>query len=1319
MVSRLKIVATQLQRLFRLGAFMSLSGMACLLSGSPSLTAIPQQLRVEIAQQPANTNAVQVLREASKLLKQGTTESIRQAIPKLEQAALLSRQAGDKVSEAVSLLALGSAYLLLGEQRKSLEYYKQALPLTRAVGSKGGEAMALSNIGHIYNLLEEKQKALEFYNQVLPLYRSLGDESGEATTLTGIGFIYDSLGEKQKALEFYNQALSLFRVIGNRDGEVTTLNNIGDIYNSLGEKQKALELYNQVLPLFQAMGDRGREALTLNNIGRVYNSMGEKQKALEFYNRSLLLRRTLGDKNGEATTLNEIALAYSDLGEKLKAFELHQQALVLARAVGNQALERTILRNIETTQAKPQRQKSEAQVLIDEGLKLFQQGSKESLQQASTKFTEAIRLGRLSNDKPRIAWALLATGLVSSRMGDLRKALELYDQALPLMREVGDRSGEATTLNNIGLVYSDLGEKQKALKFYEEALSIRREIVERVAEATTLTNMGTVYSDLGEKQKSLELFTQALSIFRALGDRSREATVLNNIGRVYSDLGEYQKALELFNQALPIFRSVGNPSMEAITLSNIGAAYSDLGEKQKALDFYDRALPILRAAGDRIMEATVTSNVGGVYSDLGEQEKALEFLNQALRISQALGHRSSEARTLHNIGDVYLELGETKKALTFYNQALSLRRETSDRLGEARTLNSIGLVYHYLGEKLTALEFYNQARLLSRAMAHPSGEATTLNNIGGVYDNLGQKQKALEFYQQALPLMRVVGNRSGEANTLRNIAWIYRQQNKLPEALSQINAAIALIEQLRSNLQDPNLKTSYFATVQDYYQLKIDLLMQLHQQTPNQGYDALALHTSERARARTLLEQLTEARLNLKSGLDPTLLAEEKRLTQAFNTADQKRRNLLSNPKGYSNPDLEAAKAEINDILQQFQRLEAQIRRANPAYANLRYPDPLTLKGIQDKLLDNNTLLLQYALGPERSYLFLVSKTGLKTYTLPPQAEIEAAVEQYRQLLQSPSFKDLSQGQPLSQLLLGQIAGELKGQRLVIVGDRKLQLLPFAALPWGTGANPAPLLANHEIITLPSATSLAVQRDQWQTRPKAPKALAVLADPVFKANDPRLGGNGRTIASGDLSQEPSLRSGCGDFDRLLHTAAEAEQILSLVPDAQRFSALGFDANYATATNPTLSQYQILHLATHGCIQDNPLLSNLALSSFQANGQAATTPSLKLQDIYNLKLNADLVVLSACQTGTGKEVQGEGVVGLTRGFMYAGARRVVVSLWSVNDRATSILMGNYYRQMLQQRLDPAAALQKTQLAMWQSGDYSAPYYWAAFTLQGDW
>lgn len=783
-----------------------------------------------------------------------------------------------------------------------------------------------------------------------------------------------------------------------------------------------------------------------------------------------------------------------------------------------------------------------------------------------------------------------------------------------------------------------------------------------------------------------------------------------------------QLALQKLKDALNLYRADKNLVKMAEVLLYIGNIQANLGEFQNALDSYTQALPFAQQAGALAESANIFNGLGQLYKNLANPDTARSFYNQALPLLYQINNKSGAAATLNNIGDLDVAAGNYEDGLKSYNQALTLSQSAGDKAVEASVLMSIGSIHTTSKQWQSALSNYSQALILARFLNDRVKETAILNQIGKVHASLGEDSKALEQYNQALTLARQLGYKTEEANILYNQALLSRQQNNLVVAKTNIETAIQITETLRSQIASQELRQSYFARNQAYYQFYIDLLMQLHQQSPSQGYDALALHISERARARSLLEQLTEASLNFKANLDPTLLAEEKRLTQALNSADQKRLNLLNNPKGYSNPDLEAAKAEINDILQQLKRLEAQIRRANPAYANLKYPEPLTLSEIQSKILDDRTLLLQYALGEERSYLFLVSKNGLKTYKLPPKAEIETAVEKYRQLLQSPNFTDLTQGQQLSQMLLGQIGNELKGQRLVIVGDGKLQLLPFAALPWGSGTKLTPLLANHQLIALPSATSLAVQREQWQKRPQAPKTLAMIADPVFKANDSRLGSNARTIVAGDLSQEPSLlltRNGCGDFDRLEHTQTEAQQILSLVPDAQKFSAMGFDANYTTATQSKLSQYKIVHIATHGCIQDNPLLSNLALSFFKADGQKAETSLLKLQDIYNLELNADLVVLSACQTGTGKEVQGEGVVGLTRGFMYAGARRVVVSLWSVNDRATSILMSSYYHQMLKQGLDPAAALQQAQLTMWQSGNHSAPYYWAAFTIQGDW
>ena len=342
----------------------------------------------------------------------------------------------------------------------------------------------------------------------------------------------------------------------------------------------------------------------------------------------------------------------------------------------------------------PAATKENAERLLEEGMKLYNQGSAKSL----------------------------------------RQAIQKWEEAILLLRAVGNRRGEAATLNNIGGVYDALGEKQKALDYYNQALPIRRAVGDRRGEAITLNNIGSVYSDLGEKQKALDYYNQALPVFRAVGDRGGEATTLNNIGLVYDDLGEKQKALDYYNQALPIRRAVGDRRGEAITLNNIGGVYSDLGEKQKALDFYNQALPILRAVGDRGGEAKTLNNIGAVYNALEEKQKALDYYNQALPILRAVGDRRVEAATLNNIGSVYSDLGEKQKALDFYNQALPISRAVGDRGGEAKTLNNIGILYRDTKKPLEAIKNLEQSvglLLQLRSGVARENRQTFLKSAGG------------------------------------------------------------------------------------------------------------------------------------------------------------------------------------------------------------------------------------------------------------------------------------------------------------------------------------------------------------------------------------------------------------------------------------------------------------------------------------------------------------------------------------------------------------------------------------------------------------
>jgi CHAT domain-containing protein/Tfp pilus assembly protein PilF len=869
----------------------------------------------------------------------------------------------------------------------------------------------------------------------------------------------------------------------------------------------------------------------------------------------------------------------------------------------------------------------------------------------------------------------------------LLKAIAKFEQALPVYQKIGDRSSEAFTVAHLGKIYSDLGQQQKALFYLNQALLLRRQIKDKMGETITLNNIGSVYSDIGELQKALDFFHQALLIKREIKDKTGEARIINNIGNVYINSGEEQKALDYFQQSLIIRREVGDKIGEARTINNIGLIYLNLGQQQKAIDYFNQSLALNQEMGDKLAASTALNNIATVYSDLQQEQKALEFLQKSLVITKSLGNKSGEARTLNNIGNIYSKIGQKQKALDYFNQSLPLFESVENKLGLAANLNNIGLIY----------------------------------------SDLGEQPKALNYYQQALSLYQKVGNRGGEALAIYNMASAERKQGNLNSALNQIKIVINIVEDLRTKINSQELRASYFATVQNYYQFYIDLLMQMHKQQPSKGYDALALQTSERARARSLLEMLTEAKADIRQGVEPKLLSQERDLQKQIDVLEKRRIQLLGG--NYTKAQVQTLEKENEAVLEQYQQVQIKIRATSPRYAALTQPQPLSLAQIQQQVLDENTLLLEYSLGEQRSYLWAVTNKSITSYELPKRAEIEAIVQKFRQEITTPYLKHSPSLDTLSQIILAPVAPQLQNKRLVVVSDGALQYVPFAALTKPNSQKNSkyePLLINHEIITLPSASTVAILRNEHKQRKPVAKTLIVLADPIFSLDDERL--QSKVQTSPPVITEPNLntlalnraaKDSEVNFERLKFTRHEAEQILALVPPNKAKSAFDFTASRNTAISKDLSQYNIIHFATHGILNSkHPELSGIVLSLFDDKGMPQNG-FLRLHDVFNLNLKADLVVLSACKTGLGEEVRGEGLVGLTRGFMYAGSPRVVVSLWSVDDQATSELMKAFYQKMLQQGLKPAAALRTAQLEIWRTKRYAAPYYWAAFTLQGEW
>ena len=948
-----------------------------------------------------------------------------------------------------------------------------------------------------------------------------------------------------------------------------------------------------------------------------------------------------------------------------------------------------------------------------------------------------------------------------------RLAQGKYEEALPRWREVGDRFAEAQTLDCLGLLLWLLGSPAKAIEYYNQALTIRREIKDNYGEGESLNNIAAAYSALGKKEQALEYYNRALPLRRA-GGAAAEAEALGNIGWIHFSLGDMQKAKDNYSQSLRLRRAAGLRDGEANALIGLGSIYGLTGESQQALDCLHQALRISRGINDRRGEAFALFNIGNLQAGLGEREKALDVFVQALDLFRTMADRNGEANTLYNLGELEALSGVEQKALDFYDKALSIWRATGNRYGEAYALYSLGGLYGESDENQKALDHYNQALALFREVKHPRGEALALNGLGLLYASSEESRKAPDCYRQALPLWRNLGDRNSEAGTLANLARVERDLGDLDEARRHIEAALAITETLRQKFASRQLRASYFGATQQRHELYIDVLMRLHRLRPSEGHDVSALGASERARARGLLEMLAEASADINEGIDAALLERERSLQKRINAGAEYQYRMLS--EKHTREQVEAAKRELDSLIDESHQVEAEIRKTSPHYAELKYPQPLGLPDIQ-RMLDSETLLLEYSLGEERSYLWAVTPTGVESFELPKRAEIEALARQsyewlaagetgaqLRARLARPAAKTQEWATDLSRILLGPVASRLGGKRLVIVADGALQYMPFAALPEpatgrrGDGATGGqsdrgidrmnkprpvaftPLIANHEIVSLPSASSLAALRREIAGRAPAPMTVAVIADPVFEDGDERIKKNGRNVATPDDKQaeravagqevfRSALEVGATDaqqrLQRLMFSRREANEITALTGPGTSFMALDFAANRATALGPNLSRYRIVHFATHGLLNSqHPELSGVVLSLVDEEGRPQDG-FLRLNDIYNLKFAADLVVLSACKTGLGKEIKGEGLVGLTRGFFYAGAPRVVASLWKVDDRATAELMKLFYRRMLRDGLSPAAALRSAQIDMWKQPRWAAPFYWAGFTLQGEW
>lgn len=890
---------------------------------------------------------------------------------------------------------------------------------------------------------------------------------------------------------------------------------------------------------------------------------------------------------------------------------------------------------------------------------------------------------------------------------------------------------------------------REAIGNYSQALALWQQDGNEKEATKALYNLGWSYAFLDDCAKSLEFYLPLLPLVRTHGTQEEQAAALLNTAICTLNVGETSEALSYFEQARQLFESLNVPRGLASTLVEIGRSHYLLGDNQEALNYYDRAMDIWRGTKNERGEGFTLDLIGRAQFSLGESTEALRSYEAALPKLEHAGDRRNQASTLTDLGRYYMAQGDYTAAVSFFEKALPLRAVIGDQLGKAETLSYLGEAESHLSQTEKALEHFNEALRLQEAIKDRRGQGDTLHRIGTTYFAAGQSLQALTHLESALRFWQENGYRPGEAETRYQLARVQTSRGRLVEARAQVEAAVSIIESQRASIMGLNPRAFYFASVRSYYEQYIAVLMSLHEKSPQGGFDRLALQVSERARARLLLDAFEEAQYGFQGTDDQNLLARRKLLRQQLSSSADLQIRLLSNKLL---PEQAARLTEkLADIEAQLQAVEQQLKARQPRLAGLLSPHILNAADIQ-RLVPDDTLLLEYALGDEQSWLWVVGKGGVDSFRLPGRADLVSAATPFNDLARKRNWergdkeKFEAASRALGQILLGRAAPLLGEKRLLIVPDGPLQFVPFAALqlpkppereaPTSSEADThdtfEPLVARHEIIYEPSASTVAAIRQDGGRRASPELAAAIIADPVFSSVATR------TASPADDRAQAGVRRGGGEkamsaavelklmakgapIPPLLSSGEEAREIYDITRTEGALLAVGFRANRQTATSPQLSRYHVVHFSTHALLNDErPDLSGIVLSLVDERGNPQDG-FLQLYEIYNLNLPVELVVLSACQTALGREVKGEGLMSLMRGFMSAGARRVAATQWEVDDEATTELMRQFYLNMFRDKhLPAAAALRSAQLSLQGRKDrWASPFYWAGFVLQGEW
>ncbi|HEY6945580.1 MAG TPA: CHAT domain-containing protein [Candidatus Acidoferrum sp.] len=857
----------------------------------------------------------------------------------------------------------------------------------------------------------------------------------------------------------------------------------------------------------------------------------------------------------------------------------------------------------------------------------------------------------------------------------------------------------------------------------------------------------------GQFKEAEETAKQALELSQKMGDKKRVLVAMLYLGSAYYGQGRRPEALEVFQNSITLARETGNQKGLSRALNNTAGVLGEMGRYEESISYLLQCLDVARVLADDPMQFTALINVGQLYIRLGDPDKAEAPLLDSLRLARGLKHsdlvsnpsKVATEMALRVLAEMEIARERFQPALKYLDQVRESHPDNAQ--AQIELLDGLAVVHQRLGEYQKAAEVLQEAMPIAEK-ANSAYSTQLVANLGEAQESLGQLSEALASENRALAMLRKTGgNPDDDWQIERRIGHIDRTLAKGEEALAHYENSIHTIELLRASaLNTEGGLASFSARSQTVYEETADLLYDL-------GRPGESLEMAERGRARAFLDMLAMSRSGVPDERTPEQRQQE----------DSKLARITAVQKQLWKPDLSPAdekriKAELTSAEDDLEKFHVEVRQSNPRYASVHYPEPVSVSLIQKSLLDNRTVLLEFLLGEKRSLLWVVSKQKLSVGVLPPRKEIEEEVAAYRKTLtektsaltlQTSVSEIERRGKQLYSSLFKPVENFIpSGSTLLIVPDGNLGYLPFESLVMGSRHTPSgevqPLymLDKFAIDYGPSASALVAVREASTGTQERTKTLLAFGDPLAQTEsilgrNSSASGATRSVdtsvdtntektasATGPAAPAPSSDTVSSEYaergfslSRLPFTRDEVLGISKLYPASQRQIYLGEDAREETVKSEKLDAYRYIHFASHGFIDEShPERSGILFSRVPNSSEDGV---LQMGEIIRLKLNADLVTLSACSTGLGKLVNGEGVLGLTRAFFYAGARNVAVSLWNVNDSATATLMESFYGN-LNQGLPKSAALRQAKLALLHGKNvtWSHPYFWAPFVLVGE-